>query len=141
MLTAMVMMTILGCDDGVTDCQYVATLKKRWTTIERCNAVSEKELANFANVSFPVVIAVCQNPAVAETKPAQTAPASEANGSGPPHPEPTEQQILAEERSLGQKAIEHVSSILPSKDSVQNLLHGPIRVIEDGYSWVAKRLR
>lgn len=139
MITAMVMMTILGCDDGVRDCQYVATLKQRWTSVELCNAVSEKELAHFANVSYPVVIAVCQNPkeiAAAPAKPASPQPATQVANPAVPTPE----EELVDERSLALKAIEEVSSILPSKEAMRELVHGPVRVVQGGYTWVAKRL-
>ena len=89
MNAAIIAMTILGCDDSVSDCQYVATLQQRWPTIEMCNAVSDKELASFANVSYPVVIAVCQDPTAAETADNVVVPpksAEETAAAKPPTP-------------------------------------------------------
>ena len=136
MRTAMVIMTILGCDDSATDCQYVATLNQRWPSVELCNAVSEKELSRFANVSYPVVIAVCQDPTVASASP--TAPKStDTTGS----PEPTPEETRQEEQSMAAKAMDRVKTILPTRDNVENLIKGPVRIVESGYSWVAQRLR
>lgn len=135
MRTAMVIMTILGCDDSATDCQYVATLNQRWPSIELCNAVSEKELSAFANVSYPVVIAVCQDPTVASAAPATATPPAA------PAPDVTPQESREEERSMAEKAVDRVNAMLPTRDNVENLVKGPVRIVETGYSWVAQRLR
>lgn len=141
MNAAIIAMTILGCDDSVNDCQYVATLQQRWPTIEMCNAVSEKELAAFANVSYPVVIAVCQDPTAAETadnvvrQPEQRQPENVAKAPV------TEAERREEERGLATRAISRVTSILPSSDGIRTLFGKPVRMVEGGYSWVAKKFR
>ena len=81
MKTALVLMTFLGCDDSATDCHYLATSQQRWTSIELCDAVSEKELERYANAPYPVVVAVCQTPGeqapqTAGAQPPATAPAT-----------------------------------------------------------------
>lgn len=147
MRTALVMMTILGCDDSATDCHYIATLQQRWPTIELCNSVSEKELAAFANVSYPVVIAVCQDPTIAEAKapvPAQRPSASTPPASGTAETPPadlTPEEKRAQEQNLAQQAIGRVKDILPSREAVGKLVKSPVRMVEDGYAWVARRLR
>jgi hypothetical protein len=138
MRTAMVMMTILGCDDSATDCRYVATLEQRWPTLELCNAVSDKELAAFANISYPVVIAVCQDPTVVK---AQTpVPPQKPAVLSPVEPTTPEEQ-RAQEQNLAQQALGRVRNVLPSRESVRNLVQSPVRLVEDGYSWVARKLR
>ncbi|MBP2549519.1 hypothetical protein J2858_002442 [Neorhizobium galegae] len=138
MRTALVMMTILGCDDSATDCRYVATLEQRWPTLELCNAVSEKELAAFANISYPVVIAVCQDPSIVKAEKAVPAQKPAA----PPPAEPaTPQEQRAQEENLARQALGRVRNILPSGESVRNLVQSPVRLMEDGYSWVARKLR
>lgn len=62
MQTALILMTILGCDDSATQCHYLELIDERWTTIAACNAVSEDRLAAFSNASYPVVVAICQTP-------------------------------------------------------------------------------
>ncbi len=136
MRTALVLMTILGCDDSATDCSYIATIQQRWQTIEQCNAVSERELGRFVNVSYPVVIAVCQDPTITEAKapeaPKQAAPATQTA---------TPAEKRAEEQSLARRAIDKVESILPTSEGMKNLVRKPVTMVQDGYSWVAKRLR
>lgn len=136
MRTALVLMTILGCDDSATDCSYIATIKQRWQTIEQCNAVSEKELGRFINVSYPVVIAVCQDPVVTEAK----APDAPLKPPQEPHVE-TPKEVRAEEQSLARRAINEVESILPTSKGMKNLVRKPVTMVQDGYSWVVKRLR
>lgn len=137
MKTALVLMTILGCDDSATECNYIATSQQRWTSIELCDAVSEKELESYANAPYPVVVAVCQTPE--ETAP-QTAGNTTPDASQPQQqataPEATEQQ---QEESLTRKAITRVSRILPSTEGVKHILGTPVRMVENSYSWIAKR--
>ncbi len=130
MRTALVLMTILGCDDSATDCQHVATLQQRWTSIELCDAESEKQLGNFANASYPVVVAVCQTP---ET---QAATQNDGTVSSQAAAQQSEQQ---EEETLTQRAIGRVRKILPSTEGVKQVLGKPVRIVEDSYSWIARR--
>jgi hypothetical protein len=62
MQTALIIMTILGCDDSATQCHYVEMLDERWATIQECDAHSEDRLRGYANIDYPVVVAVCQTP-------------------------------------------------------------------------------
>lgn len=133
MRTALVLMTILGCDDSATDCQHIATLQQRWTSIELCDAESEKQLGNFANASYPVVVAVCQTP---------DAPQGETAKTETPLPDAaTTPSALAqeEEQTLTQRAITRVRKILPSTEGVKEVLGKPVRMVEDSYSWIARR--
>ena len=62
MQTALILMTILGCDDSATQCHYVEMVDKRWATIQACDASSEDTLKLYGNLPYPVVVAVCQTP-------------------------------------------------------------------------------
>jgi hypothetical protein len=126
-------MTILGCDDSATDCQHIATLQQRWTSIELCDAESEKQLGNFANASYPVVVAVCQTPDA--PKDATTTAKADAPDASDVAPALAPQ----EEQSLTQRAIGRVRKILPSTEGVKEVLGKPVRMVEDSYSWIARR--
>ncbi|OQP87961.1 hypothetical protein BTR14_00260 [Rhizobium rhizosphaerae] len=60
MSTALVVMTILGCDDAVTSCHYVETVKGSWTSISACDTHSQTVLPRFTNRSYPVIVALCE---------------------------------------------------------------------------------
>ncbi|MGF9691307.1 hypothetical protein AAIH46_00695 [Rhizobium sp. 0TCS1.26] len=141
MRTALVMMTILGCDDGTTDCQYIATINQRWPTIELCNAVSEKELGAFTNVSYPTVIAVCQDPAVAEAPKAEEKRPADTNAVNTMAAVPTPAEERAEEQSLARRALERTKAVLPTVDGMRNLVEKQVNLVEDGYSWMVRKLR
>jgi hypothetical protein len=134
-------MTFLGCDDTATDCHYLATSQQRWTSIELCDAVSEKELERFANASYPVVVAVCQTPGEQTPQTAGNAPATQPPAATAPAgtEEPPAQVTQKEEESLTKQAISRVSRILPSTEGVKHLLGTPVRMVENSYSWIAKR--
>lgn len=142
MKTALVLMTFLGCDDSATDCHYLATSQQRWTSIELCDAVSEKELERYANASYPVVVAVCQTPDEQTPQTAGNAPGAQPPAAGAPAgtQQAMEQVTPKEEESLTKRAISRVSRILPSTEGIKHLLGTPVRVVENSYSWIAKRL-
>lgn len=137
MRTALVLMTILGCDDSATDCQLIATLQQRWTSIEVCDAESEKKLGQFVNANYPVIVAVCQTPEEPKTDIAKTDPKTPDAATPPQQSLPLPPQ---EEQTLTQKAITRVRRILPSTEGVKEVLGKPVRMVEDSYSWIARRL-
>lgn len=134
MKTAFVLMTILGCDDSATDCQHVATLQQRWTSIELCDAESEAKLGNFVNASYPMIVAVCQTPEEPQSGLAKAEPQAPEPSTMPAALPPEEEQTLT------QKAITRVRRILPSTEGVKEVLGTPVRMVEDSYSWLARRL-
>jgi len=103
--------------------------------------VSEKELERFANASYPVVVAVCQTPGEQTPQTAGNAPATQPPAATAPAgtEEPPAQVTQKEEESLTKQAISRVSRILPSTEGVKHLLGTPVRMVENSYSWIAKR--
>ncbi len=134
MRTAMVIMTILGCDDGTVDCHYIATINQRWTSVALCNAVSEKELAAFTNVSYPTVMAVCQDTTVAATD-------TKAPASSPAAPVLSAEQEREEEQTFARRALDRAKSVIPTMDGMRDIVSKPVHLVEDGYAWVIRKLR
>jgi hypothetical protein len=150
MNSVLIVMTILGCNDSGTDCHYIATASERWPTIALCDAVSEEQLPSYANAPYPMIIAVCQSPEVAkrpanvphpQAKPdMQPADPSNAVATDQQPPIPQAAEVSEEEKqSLATRAIERVRNVLPTTEGVRTIMNRPVRLVEDGYSWVAKR--
>ncbi|MBP2558791.1 hypothetical protein J2T08_003547 [Neorhizobium galegae] len=143
---ALIVMTILGCNDAGTDCHYIATAENRWPSIEMCNSVSEQQLSGYANQPFPMLIAVCQKPEAAEianapvpqARPETAPPASSGQQAAVPAQEPVTQQ---EKETLAGRAIQRVKTVLPTTEGVKTLMTSPVRLVENGYSWVAKKFQ
>lgn len=142
MQAALIIMTIMGCNDAATGCQYVATPEKRWPNIALCEAASEEQLSHYANRSnYPVLMAACQMPA--ET--ANAAPASEQTTPPARPTEPatdtTQATTSPAQVSLTTRAIEQARAMLPSTDGVKTLATKPVHFVSDGYSWVVSTFR
>lgn len=138
MKTALIVMTILGCDDGVNECAYIASPEQRWVSIELCHAASERVLDGYSNASYPMVIAVCQPPATGEAEVAatpKTAPA-ESVVPAPSIAEPTKE----ERKGLAARALDTIKLALPGKEKVRMAFETPLHVISDSYSWVARKI-
>ncbi|MBU1315458.1 MAG: hypothetical protein KJ947_14615 [Alphaproteobacteria bacterium] len=133
MNAAIIILTILGCDDSGTECHYVATSQKRWTSIEMCSASSESELVSHANAPYPVIIAVCQEPQQTEIVERPQQPAS-------PAPVVSTMDVTEDgERNLAMRAISRVKAVLPTTEGVRTLMQKPVRLVEESYSWVARK--
>ncbi|MDQ0421191.1 hypothetical protein GVN24_02980 [Rhizobium sp. CRIBSB] len=134
MKTALIMMTILGCDDSVSQCEFVETPSERFVSIELCDAASEEILGRYTNIAYPTAVAVCQTP------PPEIAAAIAA--STQPAPDTSEQQQVEEQhnRTLKDMAVDAVRQVLPGKAQIKMIFEKPIHVVSDSYSWVAKKI-
>lgn len=176
MQTALIIMTILGCDDTATQCHYVEMLDERWANIQSCDAASEEKLQTYSIISYPVVVAVCQTPedtglgeVAGEPAAADAAPTAGGNAEAtlPKAPVPKadipvavetsgaqapkvdvpvatplgaeDTEVPAAHRGLFARAVNQVSEILPDPENLKALVTGPVHVVADGYSWVARR--
>ncbi|MBY4630854.1 hypothetical protein [Rhizobium croatiense] len=132
MQAVLIAMTILGCDDSVTQCSYVATVDKRWETVAACDAEAERRLKAYANVSYPSVIAVCEAPkAVAAAEPPKPAPI--------PAPEPVEEPV-GKLANFAENIAGQVRAHLPSGRDVKETLSKPVHFVSASYSWVVTRI-
>lgn len=143
MQAALIIMTILGCDDSATQCHYIEKVNQNWVTIQACDADSEARLKTYASHSYPVIVAVCQTPDVdAAGLPEIEAPA----GADAPAPAaiaedlamPAEAQAGLTSRILAQ-AQSHLQRVLPESGTVKSIIAKPVRVVTDSYSWAAQR--
>jgi hypothetical protein len=132
MQASLVIMTILGCNDSVSQCQYIATAEQRWVTVERCNADSEKALADYSNEKFPSIVAFCQKQTIAKP-PIATAEVDASKATLQPVPE-------KEKLSLAGRAIQTIKEVLPGKADIKMVFTTPVHVVTDTYAWAAKKL-
>jgi hypothetical protein len=132
MQASLVIMTILGCNDSVSQCQYIATAEQRWVTVEKCNQDSEKALADYSNAKFPSIVAFCQKQTVDKPQQATTQPPTP-----PATPAPVPEQ---EKRTLAGRAIKKIQEVLPGKADIKMVFTTPVHVVTDTYAWAAKTL-
>ncbi|ASS57305.1 hypothetical protein [Rhizobium leguminosarum] len=138
MQAVLIAMTILGCDDSISQCNYVATVDKGWETVAACDAEAERRLKTYVNVNYPSVIAVCEAPkAIAAAEPPKPAPVPAAA---------PEAAVAAPEEPAGRIAgfaegiAGQVRAHLPSGRSVRDTLTKPVHFVSASYSWVVTRL-
>ena len=138
MQTALILMTILGCDDAVTQCNYIATASPRYTSVELCDAASAAQLARFTDAGYPSVVAVCQKPAEADQQ--QTASAEKPQAL--PLPE-TVPQVTAEpekQPGIAARAVTLIGDALPTLDGVRSAIGKPSHYATASYSWLVRKI-
>lgn len=137
MQAVLIAMTILGCDDSVSQCSYVATVDKRWETVAACDAEAERRLKAYANVSYPSVIAVCEAPrALAAAEPPKPAPLPAATAETAPAPE----EPVGKLAGFAENIAGQVRAHLPTGQDVKETLSKPVHFVSASYSWVVTRL-
>ena len=140
MKTAVIFITILGCDDKVSQCEFHASPPERFVSIALCDAASEKILERYGDIGYPTAVAVCQEPA-AEPAP-DVAVHAQPEASQPSNPvaatgEGTESH---KNKTLAARAAERIRHVLPGTSDIKMIFETPIHVVSDSYSWVAKKI-
>jgi hypothetical protein len=142
---ALIVMTILGCDDSVSQCHYVSTVHGTWETVAICDAESQKQLPKFANSNYPVIVAVCEKSGEQMANAQDPAPLPAAQAAldqdhvANPDPVPTPPLAEQQQPSLPRRTLAMVSGALPDASALRNAVTKPVHYIEDGYSWVARK--
>ncbi|MCC0035556.1 MAG: hypothetical protein H6887_09870 [Hoeflea sp.] len=160
MQTALIIMTILGCDDTATQCHFVEMLDERWETVQACDAGSEDRLKNYSNIDYPVVVAVCQTPgdaglgelagepavpaAVATAAPEIAPPASDMPVPKVDIPvaataDDAQNVQTATNSGFAARVLQRFKDALPEAKDLKALVSEPVHVVTDSYSWVAQR--
>lgn len=155
MKTALVLMTILGCDDAAVQCHYVEAVDRQWTSIQACEADSESNLDRFMHLDFPVVVAVCESTATSAVpdNPAESTVAQMPAGDGIRRPSvdipaANGQSATGQENPAATNAPpltgrvrRTIDRALPSLADAKALAAKPVHFVTDTYAWVAKRVR
>ena len=140
MKAALIVMTIMGCDDSATQCHYIDTVGKSWQTVALCDAQAETYINRHQDKNYPVIVAVCEsnNDRIAAdvVKPTQEAePAQTTAEVGIPAPAETTEA----RQGLATRTLNFVNRAIPDAASLKAAVVKPVRYAEDGYSWVIKR--
>ena len=145
MQAALIIMTILGCDDSATQCHYIEKVNQSWATIQACDADSEARLKAYASHSYPVIVAVCQTPDVDAAGLPEIEGPGVANAPTPATAATADDPAMSAEEKAGltsrilAQAQSHLHSVLPERGTVKSIIAKPVRVVTDSYSWVAQR--
>ena len=136
MKAAIVVMTIMGCDDSATHCHYIDTVERGWETVALCDAQAEAQMNRRQNENYPVIVAVCESAA----HPVSMEVTADAGAFGAEHaaidPEP---QAAEASPSLAARALNVVRRAIPDGTTLKAMVSTPVRYAEGGYLWVVKR--
>ena len=136
MKAALIVMSILGCDDAGVHCTPVDSVAQEWQTIAACDAASEKVLNGYRKVNKPMVVAVCQT---AQTTALDDSTADLAEGAAdqPPIPPVAHKN---DRKSVMDRALALFRHAIPSGKVIRTTLEKPVHIVTDSYSWVARKV-
>ena len=140
MKAALIVMTIMGCDDSATQCHYIDTVDKSWQTVALCDAQAESHINRHQDKNYPVIVAVCESSGDRMTadvaKPAPEATPTETTAEVQV---PTPVQTTEAREGLTTRTLNFVKKAIPDRAALKAAVTTPVRYAEDGYSWVVKR--
>ncbi len=58
--TALVAMTIVGCDCDAKLCEYIGETPAKWSTIAECQAAMKSQMLQERNFNYPLVSGICR---------------------------------------------------------------------------------
>ncbi|TIS35116.1 MAG: hypothetical protein E5X11_22380, partial [Mesorhizobium sp.] len=61
--TALVAMTIVGCDCDAKLCEYIGETPAKWATIADCEAAMKSQMLHQRNFNYPLVSGICRTKA------------------------------------------------------------------------------
>jgi hypothetical protein len=138
MKAALIVMTIMGCDDSATQCHYIDTVGRSWQTVALCDAQAETYINRHQDKNYPVIVAVCESAGdritagIAKPSPDATPAKTAAEVPVPAETAETRQGLAA-------RTLDFVRKAIPDKAALKAAVTTPVRYAEDGYSWVVKR--
>lgn len=59
--TALVAMTIVGCDCDAKLCEYIGETPAKWSTVAECEAAMKSQILHERNFSYPLVSGICRS--------------------------------------------------------------------------------
>jgi hypothetical protein len=121
---ALIVLSLLGCDDAGSQCHFLRTIEDRFETVEACRDASEVHLQGSAQEDYPTVVAMCSAEFDMARQP--VAPEAPAEDSLQPPPE------VAAEAGFLKRLGGAVASALPDRETVEKpaviATEGAIRV-------------
>jgi hypothetical protein len=148
MKAALIIMTILGCDDSATQCHYIDTVQKSWQTVALCDAQAETHINSHQNSNYPVIVAVCESSGDRMTAEAADIPNPGSGTAQLPQPDATVElggeaaasaEIPESRPGLTSRTLALVRKVMPDTASLKSAVSKPVHYVEDGYSWVVRK--
>lgn len=152
--TALVAMTVLGCDCDAKMCEYIRATPPEWSTMAECEAALKSRAVRDSDLGYPTVVAICRStqesparlaatPAIDATQTASTQPAA-----------PVEIASSAESRSIMVRAadkyvvarnavagvaggtVEFVGGVAyGTVDTIGRVARGTVNAVGNGVGW------
>ncbi|MEQ1955369.1 hypothetical protein [Mesorhizobium sp. CN2-181] len=58
--TALVAMTVIGCDCDAKLCEYIAETPAQWTTVAECEAAMQSQIVGRNSFNYPLISGICR---------------------------------------------------------------------------------
>ncbi|WP_442578053.1 hypothetical protein ACSBOB_21170 [Mesorhizobium sp. ASY16-5R] len=58
--TALVAMTVIGCDCDAKLCEYIAETPAQWTTVAECEAAMQSQIVGRNGFDYPLISGICR---------------------------------------------------------------------------------
>jgi hypothetical protein len=108
---AMIVLSLLGCDDSGTQCHYLRTAQQRFETIDACRDASGLFLKSGHEEDYPTVVAICSP--VVENAGQPVPPESPTEGT------PVESAGELSEPGFLKRVATAIADVTPSRETIE----------------------
>ncbi|TNB47887.1 hypothetical protein FF124_09865 [Martelella lutilitoris] len=144
---ALIVVTILGCDDSLTRCQYIDTSPDTYESVALCDEALERDLSHYKYSEYASVIGVCRSadePIEAALGGIAVTGIPEARTRLAAGPQPGDDGHVPEHGNrlliLADGALDKAASVLPDREQIRTVVIAPVDAVKGSYTWVIRKL-
>ncbi|WP_269930586.1 hypothetical protein [Aminobacter sp. HY435] len=132
--SALVAMTIVGCDCDAKLCEYVGETPAQWTSMADCEAAMKSRVLREGNHDYPLVTGICRTTVFADPRLAST--------SVPSEPQPVvEASLLSGAVANGRSVLYRTANgYALVRDGLGNAAEATLTAAKRSTAWVAENL-
>lgn len=86
--TALVAMTVMGCDCDAKLCEYVGETPAQWSSVAECQAAMKTQIERRSDLNYPLISGVCQTVETSSQELALQVPPASSDAMVPIAPDP-----------------------------------------------------
>jgi len=137
--TAIVALTIVGCDCDAKMCEFIRDEQPQWSTMAECEAALSGRIVRDHHELYPTVIAVCSVPSDNQRLLAMAAYEEATQSGAPSAVEPATETSQIERIVSGGRAIVSRTSdgYAVARNAVRGVVKGTFSLVADSAGWVA----
>ena len=129
MKTALIAMTVIGCDCDARMCEFVRATPAEWATVGECEEALKSRALRDSNSGYPLLLAICRSTVESPVRLAEFAV------DGPASPAIQAQSAVEEPRTRS-TLVRASDGYVIARNGVGSIVGGTLGVVRDAGGWL-----